>query len=115
MEETSGIFASPNYPNPYPNEVVCLWVFNVPQAKSLIVTLESFDVGQSSGDFLAYSRGGINPTNEKPVIITRKSKKQFTFDGDSALFEFVSDGQQTSKGFFARYDSDLKGNIQGRA
>ncbi|XP_065052552.1 cubilin-like isoform X5 [Rhopilema esculentum] len=112
LEETSGIFASPNYPNPYPNEVVCLWVFSVPQAKSLIVTLESFDVGQSSGDFLAYSAGGINPTNEKPAIITRESKKQFTFDGDSALFEFVSDGQQTSKGFFARYDSDLKRNIQ---
>ena len=109
--ESSGIFSTPNYPNLYPNDVVCLWVIKVPEATQITVTFQDFDIGNSDGDFVAYSPDGIYPSNKAPSVIKNPGKKQFTFAGNTAFFEFVSDSKAAAKGFFASYKSD---SSQGR-
>lgn len=114
LQERSGTFETPNYPNSYPSEVVCLWVIRVPKAKSIIVTIETFDIGKETGDFLAYSKDGSYPSTQEPVRINNPGTQELTFQGETALFEFFSDGKINAKGFLARYSSDLRQNTPGR-
>ena len=115
MQETSGTFSTPNYPSFYPHNVVCLWVIRVPKAKNIIVTIEEFDVGDATGDFLAYSQDGSYPSEQEPIRINSPGRKELTFGGETAIFEFVSDGKINAKGFLARYNSDFRQEKPGRA
>ena len=114
LKGNSGSFASPNYPSDYPHNVTCLWVIRIPKATSILVTVDDVDIGPETGDFLAYSQDGSYPSEQKPVKINSPGRKELTFQGDTALFEFVSDGKFNARGFFARYNSDLRQNTPGR-
>ena len=50
LDGSSGIFYTPNYPNPYPAYAKCIWSISVPAGKIVKLKFEDFDlVGASYG------------------------------------------------------------------
>ena len=109
LTSESGAFATPNYPNPYPNDTVCLWVIKVPKAKQIRVVFDAFNLAADAKDFLAYSEDGIYPSDKRPLLITAPGQREYTFVGDTAFFEFVSDAKNSAQGFQGRYESSFQG------
>ena len=44
LNGTSGVFKSPNFPSPYPNNTECIWVITVPEGSKVNLHFQSFDV-----------------------------------------------------------------------
>ena len=79
------------------------------------MTIEQFDVDGATGDFLAYSQDGSYPSEQEPVRVSSPGRKELTFQGETAIFEFVSDEKINANGFLARYNSDFRQEKPGRA
>ena len=63
---------------------------------------------------MAYSRDGSFQLEQNPVRINGPGRKVLTFQKETAIFEFVSDGRINSKGFLAKYNSDVRQEKPGR-
>ena len=72
------------------------------------MTIEEFDIGDNTGDFLTYSEDGSYRSEQKFVRNNSPGRQQLTFQGETAIFEFVSDGKINARGFLASYISDLR-------
>eukprot|EP00794_Sanderia_malayensis_P003627 gene3627-4141_t len=108
LVSSSGVFSTPNFPNSYPNNSVCLWVIKVDKAKQIQVNIDQLDLASNKKDFLAFQEHGVPVTarRERPTLVTSSESLDLTFAGNTALFEFISDGSIAAKGFIARYTTD---------
>ncbi len=111
--EKSGEFSTPNYPSPYYQPVVCLWVIRIPNAKQISVRFDTFNPGSDGKSFLVYSKDGVFSSDKDLVTITNFGKKQFTFVGNTAFFEFISKGSD-AKSFHAKYESSQQHFTKGK-
>ncbi len=76
------------------------------------MNFEEFDLASNGKDVLAFSEKSIYSSNKEPTVITPLGKKELSLSGDTAFFEFISDGSINAKGFLARYQTDQ--SAQGR-
>ena len=112
----SGIFFSPDYPYYYPDDVRCTWTISVPDGKIVKLTFERFQLNPQP----EYCKSG----NYDYVQIrdgTKKSRKLAKYCGYygfmgpsdvyssgstlSVIFNAVSDGEENSNGFKARFEA----------
>ena len=107
LNETSGEFASYNYPHQYPNGAKCSWEINAPVGYLIQLTFHSFHLESSDdckGDYVAVKQGfAINLSksigrfcgSSLPPVIRSKYSNVFV--------DFVSDRSGGNKGFHASY------------
>lgn len=74
---TSGTITSPGYPDDYPDDVVCEWIFQGPIVHYLTIKFTSFALQPSTNctnDFLAVY-DGRNSSGECDPLLRRRSDK----------------------------------------
>ena len=49
----SGVLQSPNYPDNYPNELLCSWTISVPHGGAVVIDVNQFSVEEGDTDALA--------------------------------------------------------------
>ncbi|PVD35988.1 hypothetical protein C0Q70_02958 [Pomacea canaliculata] len=109
-----GYFTSPNYPNPYPHNVECIWIISAPANKKIQVDFElPFRLEQHSRcryDYIEFRDGG---TQDSPVMnVGHNNNSRICGDqlpgsvlstGNALYVRFFTDVSVTSVGFKAEY------------
>ena len=99
-----GSFASPGYPNNYPNNKRCSWGITVPSGYRIQLVFSELDTGVG-GDWLKIFDG---PSSSSKRIASLSGLHSPPFpgyrsSGSSLWFEFSSDDGYTRRGFHANY------------
>ena len=97
-----GSFASPKYPNNYPDNERCTWGITVPSGYRIKVVFNEFDT-ESSYDSLKIFDGPSSLSVEIASISGQHSGPAYISSGSALWFEFSSDVSNTGKGFHANY------------
>ena len=114
LSSSSGTFFTPGYPYNYPDDVKCIWTISVPDGKVVKLTFERFQLNLLAD----YCKTGV-----RDYVQIRDGKKKsrrvakycgyYGFLGPSdvyssgstlsVIFNSVSDGEEYSSGFKARF------------
>ena len=99
----SGSFASPKYPNNYPDNERCTWGITVPSGYRIKVEFLEFYT-EAGYDFLKIRDGTSSLSTEIATVTGQYSLGPVYFSsGTSMWFEFSSDSSNTRRGFHANY------------
>uniref|UniRef100_A0A182NU88 CUB domain-containing protein n=1 Tax=Anopheles dirus TaxID=7168 RepID=A0A182NU88_9DIPT len=103
------ILESPNYPNPYPNEINDMRSFSVDGGRGVQITIHDLDLNPTT-DFLYIRAGAENDTEEKGPVLTGMYQEPLRFLVPQTTFftiHFVAqqdpDAEQTHRGFQLSY------------
>ncbi|XP_064922872.1 cubilin isoform X1 [Columba livia] len=107
LQDLSGSFQSPGYPNAYPNDAHCVWHIQLPE-QNLRVELQFLDV-ELEGTTCQYDAievydGGFT---DSPLLgsVCSNNHSVFTSSGSQLTVLFRSDFSVTRRGFEASYSS----------
>ena len=105
---TGGTITSPNFPNNYGNDQVCIWRITVPSGSLVqlsFTALELEDHSTCNYDFVEVQNGfgNISPLIGKYCGSTQPPS--LTTDGRSIYVKFKSDSSVTFKGFSATFNA----------
>eukprot|EP00057_Strongylocentrotus_purpuratus_P008886 XP_011663360.1 PREDICTED: bone morphogenetic protein 1 [Strongylocentrotus purpuratus] len=102
FNETSGVFASPNYPNDYDNNEACDFVFAAKEGDVISVALSNFELEGSSTcayDSLAIYDGADSSAPLIGEYCGSSNPGLIVSSGNSLYMRFTSDGSVTYPGF----------------
>ncbi|XP_020655739.3 astacin-like metalloendopeptidase [Pogona vitticeps] len=106
LQKPSGKFSSINYPHPYPSNVTCLWLIEIPEGK-VFLSFPIFELQHSPDCGSDYVRvyDGISRNAHALVdrFCGRGQSPAVVASGNTMLVEFVSGGDTTATGFTASY------------
>uniref|UniRef100_A0AC35U840 Metalloendopeptidase n=1 Tax=Rhabditophanes sp. KR3021 TaxID=114890 RepID=A0AC35U840_9BILA len=117
LYNTKGSFASPNYPNGYPNDKVCKWNFNTTPGHRLILTFYDFDLEEHPDckydNVSLYNGPQIDEANFIGIYCYRNYSDHFTITStENQLFLMMAtDSSVIYSGFKAFYYSVCGGNL----
>ncbi|KAK2530689.1 deleted in malignant brain tumors 1 protein [Columba guinea] len=107
LQDLSGSFQSPGYPNAYPNDAHCVWIIQLPE-QNLRVELQFLDVELEGStcqyDAIEVYDGG---STYSPLLgsVCTNNHSVFTSSGSQLTVLFRSDISITQRGFEASYSS----------
>ena len=96
------VLASPNYPNPYPGGLECLYTVSAPQGSIITLEIEDFEM-EPERDFILV-RDGAGP--DAPVLqkLTGSKPPQFVVSTGNQLYVYIQTDQADSRrGFRIKY------------
>ncbi|XP_042299362.1 astacin-like metalloendopeptidase isoform X2 [Sceloporus undulatus] len=106
LHKPSGSFSSENYPQSYPNNIICLWLIRIPEEK-VFLNFHVFDLQSSPNCSSDYVRIYDGISRNAHVLIDRfcgiGQLPAVMASGSTMLVEFVSDEDTTATGFRASY------------
>ena len=89
---------SPNYPQPYENDLDCRWTIQAPVGNIIALTISEFHTYPYGGDHL-YIYHGKNIHGAIVGTLTRHDSIPLSSTGDSLYLKFSTDSHSTEKGF----------------
>lgn len=119
LRGSSGTFFTPDYPYYYPDNVRCAWTVSVPGGKVVKLTFERFKLNldpdyckdhAGNNDYVEIRDGKIKESKELAVYcgyygFMGPSDVYSTGRYLSVIFNSVSDGEEISNGFKARFEA----------
>lgn len=100
---SSGQLTSPNYPEPYGNNVDCEWVISAPVNTQIVISFMAFNL-EENYDFL-YIRDG---NTESSTLLHKLTDNEHFADvessGNHLHIKFTSDYSQTRPGFYISWE-----------
>ncbi|XP_069468090.1 deleted in malignant brain tumors 1 protein-like [Ambystoma mexicanum] len=104
LSQSSGNFTSPNYPNAYPNNALCVWQIEARNNFCIKVIISGMRLETSVNcvyDYVDVYNGPLNAPSLGKVC----TDSSYTFEStsNSMTVLFRSDGSVTSSGFLANY------------
>ena len=118
LSGTSGTFFSPDFPCDYPDDVQCIWIVSVPAGKVVKLTFKKFQLELDPedcklSDYKDYVqiRDGQVPNGKELAVycgyygIMGPSDVYSTGNYMSVMFQAISDGKQSSRGFKALFEA----------
>ncbi|XP_069468092.1 deleted in malignant brain tumors 1 protein-like isoform X2 [Ambystoma mexicanum] len=104
LSQPSGTFTSPNYPNAYPNNALCVWQIEARDNFCIKVIISGMRLETSVNcvyDYVDVYNGPLNAPSLGKVC----TDSSYTFEStsNSMTVLFRSDGSVTSSGFLANY------------
>ena len=107
LTDESGTITSPNYPGTYPSQSDCTIYVSVPQASSMQVTFNFFEL-ESNYDFLYYGVGQNNDLNRAIGSLSGTTLPDpIDFRVGVVWFRFTSDGSVQYNGFSLTYTATI--------
>ena len=110
---TSGRFASPNYPNNYPDGQDCSWGITVPDGFLVKVEFSHFNTESSYDNLRIYD----GPSSWSSLLVTLtgdlSTPREVISTGSSLWFNFRSDGSFSRSGFEATFSAVERSAILG--
>ncbi|KAM3937400.1 ovochymase-2-like [Leptodactylus fuscus] len=110
--EENGVIKSPNWPNNYPPNRLCVWHLQVPEGKQIILNFTHFDLEDSDiisnlcYDYVAaYEDSSGGPRKYGPFCGTNMPNR-ITSQSNTLIFRFYSDIFTESKGFRAYWTTN---------
>ncbi|CAL4082724.1 unnamed protein product, partial [Meganyctiphanes norvegica] len=110
-EGTYGTFASPNYPDDYPENADCHWKVTSPDSRKIRVNFKHFKTEGSDSDFLEIRDGN---DSHAPVLIKisghngdNPNLEEVVSMSNSLYFHFHSDGYVQYSGFKLNWFTEL--------
>uniref|UniRef100_A0A8C4X5B0 Metalloendopeptidase n=1 Tax=Erpetoichthys calabaricus TaxID=27687 RepID=A0A8C4X5B0_ERPCA len=107
MNNTSGTFATPNYPNVYPVNVICDWIITVPAMKKIQLQISPFNVEFAPGCIYDYLVVFDGPSLNSPILNNKYcgiySSLKLTSSQNVVVVQFYSDASDVFPGFNATY------------
>ena len=101
--KNSGQFASPNYPNNYPNSEDCSWGITVPDGFLVEVEFSHFNTERYRDRLWIYD----GPSASSPLLViltgTLSTPREVVSSGLSLWFNFRSDRSGSRRGFEANF------------
>ena len=94
IERPKGVISSPNYPNPYPREVECLWHIKAPDGNRVDLMVENLDVEYSKTCMFDYVQVFGGPDENSPSIVKlcdQATKMHVSSIGSYMTIKMVSD------------------------
>ncbi|XP_046460834.1 deleted in malignant brain tumors 1 protein-like [Daphnia pulex] len=102
FSEPSGIFSSPNYPNPYDNNEICEYTIQVAEGNRIVLNFLEFNT-ESGADYVTVY-DGLSTASPVLVRVSGLSTDLLTTSsGSGCLVVHTSDGVNSSKGWSATY------------
>ena len=99
----NGNFASPGFPNNYPNNARCTYEIRVPSDRRIVLEFQFYDL-ESCCDRLVLRQMVSGSNNEVATLFgTRNSPIQYISAENRFMLMFTSDHSVTSRGFTATY------------
>ena len=96
-----GYISSPNYPLNYGNNVNCLFTLNIPAGKKTHVEFVEMKIEYDRS--CANDRLNVSSATESRIICGEGSPKASVFHGEKVNFHFLTNTQNTNKGFVIKY------------
>ena len=110
----SGQFASPNYPNSYPNSENCSWGITVPDGFLVKVEFSHFSTEWNSDRLRIYD----GPSASSPFLVTLtgdlSTPPQVISTGSSLWLNFRSDYSHSGRGFEATFTAVNVSAVSGK-
>ena len=95
---------SPNYPQPYENDLDCRWTIKAPVGNIIALTISEFDTYRYGGDNL-YIYHGTNIHGAIVRTLTKSESMPLSSTGDSLYLKFSTNDYGTEKGFKIKADA----------
>ncbi|XP_070174131.1 cubilin-like [Littorina saxatilis] len=116
---TSGYFTTPNYPQPYPHNVECIWVITAPASERVQVDfVEAFNIerhSQCRWDYIEFRDGATSAGDELGKFCGDQFPSSVYSSGRSLYARFRTDASVPKKGFKAMYSiASCGGRIYGQ-
>ncbi|KAJ7344662.1 hypothetical protein JRQ81_000612, partial [Phrynocephalus forsythii] len=106
LQKPRGTISSTNYPHPYPSNITCLWLIQIPQGK-VFLNFHIFELQHSPGCGSDYVRVYDGASRHADALVDkfcgRGQLPAVVASGNVMLVEFVSDENITGTGFTASY------------
>ncbi|RWS11455.1 cubilin-like protein, partial [Dinothrombium tinctorium] len=103
IEKSFGSITSPNYPNPYPRSIECLWRIKVPDGNHVQLNIDEFQLEYHSDCAFDNFRVFSGPDTTSPEIIKLCHKlpqaKVVSSSGHDMTIYFKSDSSVVGRGF----------------
>ena len=108
-----GNFASPGYPNNYPENALQNYHIKINQNGSIAIAFEVFDLESSSACIYDYVKiyNFIGSRQILAATYCGQGPRKFISSTNEVLVQFKSDGSVNGKGFFARYKFGSAGKV----
>ncbi|KAG2463061.1 UVS2 protein, partial [Polypterus senegalus] len=107
MNSMSGTFATPNYPDVYPVNVICDWIIVVPAKKKIQLQISPFNVEFAPGCIYDYLVVFDGPSLNSPILNNKYcgiySSLTLTSSRNVVVVQFYSDSSDVFPGFNATY------------
>ena len=101
----NGSFASPGFPNNYPNNARCTYEIHVPSDRRIVLEFQFYDF-ESCCDGVVIRQMVAGSNNEVATLTgTRNSPIQYISSKNRFTLQFTSDGSVTLRGFTASYST----------
>ena len=123
LTKPEGVIASPNYPNVYPNSIVCVWHVDQVLGSSIELNITDFYLEATGGgsdcsyDSLTVWGGQDRSAPRLSQLCNRRvSNTVVTALGNNMLIEFKTDSSVQGKGFTATYrrkEEGCGGKVRG--
>ena len=111
--KNSGRFASPNYPNNYPNSEDCSWGITVPDGLLVKVEFSHFNTEGDYDKLWIYD----GPSGSSSLLVTLtgvlSTPREVISTGSSLWFTFRTDGSFSRRGFEATFTAVDRSTVSG--
>lgn len=106
---SSGVITTPNWPNQYPNDAVCVWEIDTKSDSTWVkLTFDQFDLVSKctscDDDYITLSQTGSLDTDSHRYCSTHGPSDPVWSKGSRLLIKFNSDCCFSSKGFRAKWE-----------
>ena len=101
---------SVNFPSPYPNNALCVWVVTADEDTVVVLQFTEFDLQRSRDTVVVV--GGHDPTDGNALIARLSSSlgsARVISKGPKVWLKFQSDGYFTGRGFSLRISQETPG------
>ncbi|XP_069834413.1 ovochymase-2-like [Dendropsophus ebraccatus] len=111
--EESGVIKSPNWPNNYAPNKLCVWHLQVPEGKKIILTFTHFDLedvditSKLCYDYVAAYEESSGQTIKRGPFCGTTVPTRITSNSNTLILRFYSDIFTESKGFRAYWSTSL--------
>ncbi|KAG7269791.1 hypothetical protein CRUP_033837 [Coryphaenoides rupestris] len=100
---TQGRFTSPNFPNYYPPNSLCVWTIEVPSGKWISLTFNTFLLYEPGQDETKGCNKDYVEVNSKKLCGEKVGQVAETVSSNKATISFFSDSSYVDRGFNLTY------------
>ncbi|XP_013067334.2 tolloid-like protein 1 isoform X2 [Biomphalaria glabrata] len=109
IKKEEGIISSPNYPDHYVPERVCVWQITVPIEFTVALKFQTFDIENQFNCQMDYLEIRDGPSETSPLIgnfCGNKIPEDIQSTGHQLYLKFISDASVQRSGFFAMFTKE---------
>ncbi|KAF7287446.1 hypothetical protein GWI33_001415 [Rhynchophorus ferrugineus] len=106
LTQSFGTLQTPNYPKPYPANVHCNWIINVPIGRGIGLFISELDVEKDNNcnyDYIEIYDGRDETNNLLAKMCRNPNPLTLTTSSNAMFISFKSDFSYQGKGFLAHY------------